>query len=199
MILLTITIKYLLNGSNNIVFTILNTVCALAICLLTSGLIFVTATPNKPKNGKNIIVPTILNIKCIAAALCAVLLAPILAIIAVIHVPILHPNIIGKATCMLIAPAVANATNIPVVADELCNIAVIVAPAITPISQLSPIVTINCSNTGELVRGFIAPLIIPIPVNKIPKPNTILPMSFLFLPLANITIIVPKNTNNGAI
>ena len=62
----------------------------------------------------------ILNIKCNIAALCAVLLVPTVASIAVTHVPILHPNIIGKAACVIsIAPAVAKATNIPVVADEL--------------------------------------------------------------------------------
>ena len=63
-----------------------------------------------------------------AAALCAVLFAPILAIKAVTHVPILHPNSIGRTIFIVIEPVDAKAINIPVVADELCNIAVRTKP-----------------------------------------------------------------------
>ena len=97
------------------------------------------------------------------------------------------------------APAVANATNIPVVADELCNTAVIKAPAITPKYQCCPTVVSISWNIGNVVNGFIAALIVPIPTNKIPKPNIILPISLLFLPFTNITIIAPTKTKTGAI
>ena len=140
-----------------------------------------------------------MNIRCSKAALCAVLLVPILAIIAVIHVPILHPNTTGKARPISIVPVVANAISIPVVADELWSIAVIAAPAIIPINQLSPIAISMLVKAGEDASGFIAPLIIPIPVNNIPKPNIIFPISLLFFALANITNAAPTNTNNGAI
>jgi len=39
--------------------------------------------------------------------------------IAVIQVPMLHPNNIGNAKVILIAPVDAKAISIPVVADEL--------------------------------------------------------------------------------
>ena len=94
--------------------------------------------------GKNITVPVTLNIKCIIAALWAVLLVPTVDNIAVIHVPILHPSTIGNAPAIEIAPALAKATNIPVVADELCNTAVINAPAITPKYHLFAIVNNTC-------------------------------------------------------
>ena len=99
----------------------------------------------------------------------------------------------------MIAPAVAKATRIPVVADELCRTAVITAPAMIPKYHLEPTVDKISLNIGEAVKGFIAALICPIPTNRIPKPNIMLPMSFLFLRLANITINAPKKTNNGAI
>ncbi len=56
-----------------------------------------------------------------AAALCAVLFAPILAINAVTHVPILHPNNIGRTIFIFIEPVDAKAINILVVADELSD------------------------------------------------------------------------------
>ena len=111
----------------------------------------------------------------------------------------LHPKTIGNAIFMSIAPAVARPTKIPVVADELCKTAVITAPAKIPIGQLSPIVNKTSLKTSELVRGFIEELIIPIPVNNIPKPSIIFPISFLFFPFANITIAAPIKTKSGAI
>ena len=57
--------------------------------------------------------------KCISAAFFAVLEVPILDNKAVIHVPILLPNKIGTATPRGNAPVEANATKIPVDADEL--------------------------------------------------------------------------------
>ena len=149
-------------------------------------------------NGKNTTVPTILNTKCNNAALCAVLLVPTLASIAVIQVPMLHPKTIGNAKPISINPVEANAINIPVVADELCNKAVIAAPAIIPINQLSPIASNISVNIGDDAYGFIAPLIAPIPVNSIPNPRIMLPISFLFLAFANITNAAPTNTNIGA-
>ena len=87
-------------------------------------------------SGKNIIVPPTLKIRCKSAALWAVLFVPTVERIAVIHVPILHPNNIGNAPWISIAPVVARTINIAVVADELWRIAVIAAPAITPIAIL---------------------------------------------------------------
>ena len=52
-----------------------------------------------------------------AAALCAVLFAPILDIKAVTHVPILQPKSIGIASDTVIEFVLARAINIPVVAD----------------------------------------------------------------------------------
>ena len=126
------------------------------------------------------------------------MLVPTLASIAVIQVPILHPKTIGNASPISISPVDAKAINIPVVADELCNMAVIAAPAIIPINQLSPIANNTSVNIGDDANGFIAPLIAPIPVNSIPKPSIIFPISFLFLALANITNAAPTNTNTGA-
>ena len=193
-------IIYSVNGNNNTVFATLNTVWAFAICLLTSsGLINWTILAINHKNGKNTSVPTRLKIKCKKAALCAILLVPILASTAVTHVPILHPNIIGKARFISITPVVANTINIPVVAEELCSKAVIAAPAIIPIKQLPPTATKKSENIGDDANGFIAPLIKLIPLNNIPKPRRIFPNSLLFLALANIINAVPANMNNGAI
>ena len=180
---------------------ILNIVCALAICLLTTDDILETISASHPvaSNGKNINVPVTLNIKCIIAALWAVLFVPTVDNIAVIHVPILHPRTIGNAPAIEIAPAFAKATNIPVVADELCNTAVTNAPAITPKYHLSAIVNNICWNIADSLKGSIASLIIPIPMNKIPNPKIIFPISFFFCIFANITIIAPTKTNKGAI
>ena len=191
---------YLLNGTSIIVAVILNIVWALAICLSTSpGLISWTIYAKGFKNGINISVPNILNIKCMAAALWAVLFAPILAIKAVTHVPILHPNSIGKTIFIVIEPVDAKAINIPVVADELCNIAVRTKPVNIPKIQLSSIAIISCENIGDSANGFKAELIIPIPINKIPKPNIISAISFLFFCFADINKTTPTITNNGAI
>ena len=180
---------------------ILNIVCALAICLLTTDDILETISASHPvaSNGKNINVPVTLNIKCIIAALWAVLFVPTVDNIAVIHVPILHPRTIGNAPAIEIAPAFAKATNIPVVADELCNTAVTNAPAITPKYHLSAIVNNICWDIADSLKGSIASLIIPIPMNKIPNPKIIFPISFFFCIFANITIIAPTKTNKGAI
>ena len=190
-----------INGTIIIVLITLNIVCAFAICLFTSLEKYETNLPKNPGTiiGKNIIVPTTLNIKCNIAALWAVLLVPTVASIAVIQVPILHPIIIGSASLIFNAPAVANATSIPVVADELWRTAVIKAPAINPKYQCDPTVVSISWNIGDDVNGFIASLIVPIPTNKIPKPSIIFPISLLLFPLTNITIMAPTNTKIGAI
>ena len=118
----------LLNGNNTITFSILNNVCAFAICLAASvGSIAVTiATIGLLNININIIDPNTLKVKCIIAALLAFLLAPILEINEVTHVPIYSPNSIGKAAVIGINPWEARAINIPIEALELCTIAVIV-------------------------------------------------------------------------
>ena len=80
----------LLNGNNTITFNMLNSVCAFAICLAASvGSIAVTiATIGLLNININIIDPNTLKVKCIIAALLAFLLAPILEINEVTHVPI---------------------------------------------------------------------------------------------------------------
>ncbi|MNI70300.1 hypothetical protein D3C73_1261060 [compost metagenome] len=111
--------------------------CAFAICLFISpGVNPLTTSPNMVIKGMNIKVPKVLNIKCISAALRAVLLVPIQANKAVTHVPILHPNSTGIANFISIAPVVAKAISIPVVAEELCTIPVIIKPANMPIYHL---------------------------------------------------------------
>ena len=96
----------LLNGNNTITFNMLNSVCAFAICLAASvGSIAVTiATIGLLNININIIDPNTLNVKCIIAALLAFLLAPILEINEVTHVPIFSPYSIGKAAVIGINP-----------------------------------------------------------------------------------------------
>ena len=71
---------------------------------------------------------------------------PILAIIALTHVPILHPKSIGIARFIVIPFVDARAIKIPVVADELCKSAVNANPVIIPIYQLSPTASIRLVN-----------------------------------------------------
>ena len=88
----------------------LKIVCEFATCLpKLSGFKKATNFIIYEANGKNIIVPNILNERCNNAAFFAVLFAPNEAIIAVTHVPILHPKTIGNAIFMSIVPADANA------------------------------------------------------------------------------------------
>ena len=96
----------LLNGNNTITFNMLNSVCAFAICLAASvGSIAVTiATIGLLNININIIDPNTLKVKCIIAALLAFLLAPILEINEVTHVPIFSPYSIGKAAVIGINP-----------------------------------------------------------------------------------------------
>ena len=103
---LEMTIRNLLNGNNTITFSILNNVCAFAICLAASvGSIAVTiATIGLLNININIIDPNTLKVKCIIAALLAFLLAPILEINEVTHVPIFSPYSIGKAAVIGINP-----------------------------------------------------------------------------------------------
>ena len=89
------------------------------------------------------------------------------------QVPILHPNIIGKATLISKFPDTANATKIPVVADELCNIAVIKIPISTPNIEFFPTNKINLLNIANSDTGFKEEDINPIPINNTPKPNAI--------------------------
>ena len=65
------------------------------------------------------IVPTTLKSTCVAAALLAATDAPIEASTAVIVVPILSPNRIGKAACNETRFSAYNPCNIPTVALEL--------------------------------------------------------------------------------
>ena len=84
----------------------LKIVCAFAICLAASvGSIAVTiATIGLLNININIIDPNTLNVKCIIAALLAFLLAPILEINEVTHVPIFSPYSIGNAAVIGINP-----------------------------------------------------------------------------------------------
>ena len=72
-----------------------------------------------PNIIKKIIVPITLNNTWTPAALLAETLAPILAITAVIVVPILSPNNTGSAASKPIAPCENNSCKIPIVALEL--------------------------------------------------------------------------------
>ena len=150
-------------------------------------------------NGKKINAPIELNSKCINAAFFAVLFAPNDANIAVTQVPILQPNITGNAKRISIAPVVARATKIPVVADELCTTAVIPRPAIKPKILLSATTITNSLNQLASAIGFMASDITPIPINKIPNPKAILAISLTLFFLAISIIIAPAPINNGAI
>ena len=73
-----------------------------------------------------------LKYKCTKAALLAFLFAPTAEIMAVTHVPMFCPNMIGSALLNVIAPVEHNACKIPIDADELWIAAVSIAPAISP-------------------------------------------------------------------
>ena len=177
----------------------LKIVCEFATCLpKLSGFKKATNFIIYEANGKNIIVPNILNERCNNAAFFAVLFAPNEAIIAVTHVPILHPNTIGNAIFMSIVPADANATNIAVVADELCTIAVIITPTKTLNTEYLPKTITTFLNTSNSATGFIDEDINPIPINNIPNPIKITEISLIFFFLAVNAHISPTPINIGA-
>ena len=70
-------------------------------------------------------------------------------------------------------PEFAKATKIPVVADELCNIAVIVNPTNTPKKLFFPITEIKSLNICKFDIGLREDDINPIPINNIPNPKAI--------------------------
>ena len=187
-------------GSCITTFNILNNVCAFAICLCVSP---ASTSVTTYSNGYlsiviNIIVPTTLNHKCIKAARLAVLLAPILERIAVTHVPIFCPNIIGNATSTPIVPVAANAKSIPIEALLLCNTTVIPNPIIIPNIGFFKLL-ITSINTGESLNIANESDIKSIPINNIPNPISISAISLFFLFALTNQIATPIAITKGAI
>ena len=178
----------------------LNSVCAFAICLAASvGSIAVTiATIGLLNININIIDPNTLKVKCIIAALLAFLLAPILEINEVTHVPIFSPYSIGKAAVIGINPWEARAINIPIEALELCTIAVIANPISTPNIGWCPKLNNISVNPWYPANGLTASFMKSIPVNNIPNPISISAIFLCFGLLENIYITIPIPNATGA-
>ena len=137
-------------------------------------------------------VPKILNNAWPTAVRFAEMLVPIEASIAVMHVPILSPNIIGIAEDKSNKPIEANAITKPTVALELWAIQVTSIPAKTPRRGfLLKLIKIFFA-ASLLANGFATDIIILSPKKRIPNPKINRPKFFQNLLFTNIFIKKPK-------
>jgi len=146
---------------------------------------------NPYRSMTKIIVPKILNIRWEKAVLLAVTVVPILDIRAVEHVPILSPIRIGIAASIGISPCDAIAIRMPIVAELLWKIAVIMRPARIPRNGFLLKVKRKFLKDSLYLSGSSAVFIMVIPRNKSPSPIMVIPIFFVLLLLARKYIKVP--------
>jgi hypothetical protein len=95
-------------------------------------------------------------------------------------------------------PLRCNVTNMPIVADELCIIAVKINPASSDRNGFSKVVRIALKE-GLLASSFNGVPITVTPKNKTPNPRMENPIFLMLLFLKNRCIIMPTKINSGAI
>ena len=116
-----------------------------------------------------VMVPITLKNKWIKAARFAFVDVPILLIMAVTQVPIFAPIMIGMAAPKEMAPVIAKACKIPMVAEELWIRAVKTAPTKRP-SRGFENATSNWRKPGNSESGITASLMICMPNIMMAKP-----------------------------
>lgn len=140
-------------------------------------------------------VPMMLKLRWTTAARFAFVFAPMDESIAVTHVPMFWPIMMGMAEAMVIAPVLAKACKTPTEADDDWMIAVKTAPASTPSSGFE--------NKSRRLRklslersGDTAPLIASMPYIRTAKPSKIEPVSFC-RSLPAMMRMIPMSASTG--
>ena len=117
--------------------------------------------------------------------------------IAVIHVPIFAPMMIGIATPYVIWPVMDNDCKIPIAAAELWITPVTTVPARTPRKGLWNAVRIfvklSISRSGAIEVDIMV-----IPCMRIEKPMSIEPISLCLCCLQTMSIMIPIRATNRA-
>jgi len=193
MIVVTIFTISGISGSQTSVQTILNVVCAFAICLEITSISFPFGEinwTNFANHGTRKIktqLPLILKILCAIAVRFAFLDCPIDARSAVIVVPILSPRRIGIAPVSPITlltpsgPACdAKFCRTAIVAELLCTTNVMTAPSTTPRTGMDETFPIRSTKTGLPAKGFMTSPMISIPSNKSPNEKITIPIFLTF-------------------
>ena len=116
--------------------------------------------------------------------------------IAVAHVPIFCPMMIGTAMPKVIFPDSESACSIPTEAAELWIMAVTTRPINMPNTGLRNTVK-ALAKEGESASGATDPLIKSIPYIKTAKPKSAFPTSRFFCVLAVISNRIPINASTG--
>ena len=114
-----------------------------------------------------------------------------------IQAPILHPRIIKNTWCISTTPCPQRAIRIPTVADELCRMDVTANPKNTHKNGFDNCPSVEVTNGASLTIPT-AEDMVPIPINRIPKPTITSPNFLTIGCCINITMITPTKRITGA-
>ena len=124
--------------------------------------------------GSQIRTPSTLNSRWTPAACAASRGLPMAANIAVTHVPMFAPNASVMPASRVMKPCEASTITIPVVAAELCTIAVKPAATRIPSTGLSMLRMVSMNGSYDR-REVVASLMNPMPRKIIPSPRIMPP------------------------